>query len=481
MATRKKKILWIAGGVVLAVIVLVILVLHFGVRGLKPQVEASASKALGMDVRIRGGLSVSLFPVFGASLSDITATKDGAEVAGLAGLKVGLKLIPLIRGRVEITGLELVKPVISIVRQKNGKLNIETQGSGSSGGSALSVKKLSISQGIVRYDDLQSGQKVELEGIDITARDVVAGGPAGADPLKTLSFAGDLRCRSVKAGNLTLTDLAVDVAGSKGVFDVSRARVKAFGGTGDGTLHADLSGAAPHVKLTYALRALKIQDLLQGSANAKRMEGLADFSANLAASGKMEAELTRTLGGQVSLTGENIQLNGIDIDGLIGSLERTQSFNLADVGGFLLAGPLGTALSRGANFGGALAGTQGGESVITKLVSVWKVERGTAEAADVALATKKYRIAVKGGLNFVSDRFENIVVAVLDDRGCAIFSQKINGTFARPEVDKVSALKSLASPLTNLLGVGKKLVEPKACVPFYSGSVAPPAGGKQAN
>ena len=181
----------------------------------------------------------------------------------------------------------------------------------------------------------------------------------------------------------------------------------------------------------------------------------------------------------MSLTGENIFVNGVDIDELIGSLERTKSFNLADAGGFLLAGPLGTALSRGANVAGALAGTQGGKSVITKLVSVWKVERGTADAADVALATKKYRIAVKGGLNFVSESFANTVVAVLDDRGCATFSQKIHGTFAHPEVDKVSTLKSLAAPLTNLLGVGKKLVEPKTCVPFYTGSVAAPAGGKR--
>ena len=134
-------------------------------------------------------MGVSLFPVFGASLSDITATKDGAEVAGLAGLRVGLKLFPLIRGRVDITRLELVKPVISVVRQKNGRLNIETPGSGSSGGGGtLSVKRLSVSQGTVRYDDLQTGQKLEMEGIDLAVRDFVAGGPAGADPMKALSF-----------------------------------------------------------------------------------------------------------------------------------------------------------------------------------------------------------------------------------------------------------------------------------------------------
>ena len=476
MTTRKKKILIVSGGVILALIVLITLVLHFGIKGLKPQVEASASKALGMDVRIRGGLSVSLFPIFGASLADITATKDGAEVAGLAKLRIGLKLLPLIKGKVDITRLELVKPVISIVREKNGKFNIETQGGKSSGsGGALAINKLSISDGTVSFNDLQSGQKIEADGIDLSASDILAGGSAGADPMKALALTGELRCRAIKAGNLALADLVVDLAGGKGVFDVSKARVRAFGGTGSGTAHADFSGAVPRFKISYALSSFKIQDLVQGSAGAKRMEGEANFSADLTAGGKTEPELMRSLGGQASLTGENIQVNGIDIDELLGSLERTQSFNLADVGGFLLAGPLGTALSRGSTFAGAFAGSQGGKTVIIKLVSIWRVERGTAEASDVALATKKHRLAVKGGLNFVNESFENTVVAVLDDKGCAAFSQKIHGSFAHPQIDKVSTLKSLAAPLTNLLGVGKKLVEPSGpCVPFYSGSVAAP-------
>ena len=131
-----------------------------------------------MDVRIRGGVSVSLFPVFGASLADITATKGGADVASMANLRIGLKLLPLIRGRAEITRLELVKPVISIVRQKNGKLNIEPQ-AGQSSGNPLTVKKLAISQGNLRFTDLQSGGKIELDGIDITAGDLFAGGDAG--------------------------------------------------------------------------------------------------------------------------------------------------------------------------------------------------------------------------------------------------------------------------------------------------------------
>jgi len=477
MANRKKKVIWIAGSVILAVIVLTILVLLFGVKALKPRIEATASKALGMDVRIGGRASVSLFPVFGASLADITVKNGGADVATVANMKIGLKLLPLIRRRLEISRLDLVKPVISVVRQKNGKLNIETQGGGSSG-NPVSVKKLAISGGSLLFSNLQTGEKIELDGLDITAGGLSAGGPPGGDPLKTLSLDGEIRCRAIRAGNFTLSDLVVRIAGGNGVFDVTNARMRVFGGMGIATLHADFSGAEPHFKITYALSRLKIEELFQGPPNARNMEGLADFSADLTARGKTAVEVKQSLSGQVSLNGENIKLNRLDIDSLISSLERSQNFNLVDVGGYFLVGPWGPALTRGYDFADLYKQSQGGKGVIARLASVWRVGNGVAEAVDVAMATKKQRLAMTGGLDFINARFENVVVAVVDQRGCSVYSQKIHGPFSRPAVDKISTMGSLARPLTNLLRSAKKLFAPGKCVVFYSGSVAPPEANK---
>ena len=477
MTNRKRKVLLIAGGVILAVIVLIILILLFGIKALKPRIEATASRALGMDVRIGGGVSVSFFPVFGASIADLTVKNGGADVATMAKMKIGLKLLPLIRHRVEISQLELVKPVISIIRQKNGKLNIETQ-RGEPSGNPVTMKKLAISQGSLLFSDLESGGRIELEGVDITARNLSAGGTPGGGPLKTLSFTDDILCRTIKAGNLTLTDLVLRVAGGNGVFDVSHARMRVFGGEGSGTLHADFTGAEPHFRIIYALSRLKIEELLQESPNKKNMEGLANFSADLTARGKTAVEVERSLSGQVSLNGENIGLNSIDIDGVISSLERSQNFNLVDVGGYFLAGPLGAVLTRGYKFADLYRESQGGKGVIAKLVSVWKVGNGVAEAVDVAMATKKQRIAMKGGLNFVNSRFENVTVAVLDQRGCAVYSQKVHGPFSRPEIGKISTLRSLTNPLTNLLKSAKKLFDREPCIAFYSGSVAAPEHNK---
>jgi AsmA protein len=430
-----------------------------------------------MDVRVRGEASVSFFPILGASLTDIRVKNGGSDVATVANAKVGLKLLPLIWGEVKISRLELVKPVVSIVRQKDGTLNIEMR-RGKPSGKRIALKKLAISEGSLLYTDLRSGGKTEWEDVDITVRDLSAGGTPGADPLKTLSLTGDIRCRSIKAGNFTLTDVAMKAAGGKGVIDISHASKEVLGGTGSGTLHADFTGAEPHFRIIFAVSRVKIQDLLQESANAKGMEGLADLSASLIAKGKTAVEMKRSLSGQVSLSGENIVLHSMDIDDLISSLQRSRRFNLVDVGAFFLAGPLGPVLTRGYRFTDFYKESRGGKGVIAKLVSVWKVGNGVAEAVDVAMATKERRIAMKGGLNFIDNRFEDAVVAVLDEHGCAVLTQKVHGSFSSPEIGNINILRSLTSPVTNLVKSALKLFDSGPCDVFYSGSVAPPEPNK---
>ena len=143
--------------------------------------------------------------------------------------------------------------------------------------------------------------------------------------------------------------------------------------------------------------------------------------------------MKRSLNGDVSLNGDNLTLSGIDIDALIPKYERSQNFNLVDVGAYFLVGPFGPVLTKSYNFGSLYEESQGGKGNISKLVSIWKVKNGIAGATDVALATKKYRIAMKGGLNFNNDQFDDVTVAVLDKRGCAVYSQKVHGPFRKAE------------------------------------------------
>ena len=97
-----------------------------------------------------------------------------------------------------------------------------------------------------------------------------------------------------------------------------------------------------------------------------------------------------------------------------------------------------------------------------------------ADATDCALATHHYRVALKGKLNLVGEQYDNVIVALLDDKGCAKFKQGISGPFGSPRVGAVSAVKSLAGPFSSLYRKAKRFIQGGKCDVFYNGSVQQP-------
>jgi AsmA protein len=172
------------------------------------------------------------------------------------------------------------------------------------------------------------------------------------------------------------------------------------------------------------------------------------------------------------LSGTDLTLEMGNLDEKFSRYESSQNFNLIDVGAFFLAGPLGTAVTKGYNFATVLQTTQGSTPVPT-LISHWHIEQGVAHATDVAMATPKNRVAMKGSLNFVDKSFEDVTIALLDEEGCSRVEQKIHGPFAAPQIEQPNVLISLAGPVTRLLRSAKNLVGGK-CAAFYTGSVAAP-------
>ena len=189
--------------------------------------------------------------------------------------------------------------------------------------------------------------------------------------------------------------------------------MRLFGGQGSGSLRADLSGSVPHYNVRYSLSRFRIEEFLKALSPKKAAEGSMDFTASLSMRGKTANEMKQTADGEVSLRGENLTLDGVDLDRKVSRFEASQSFNLVDVGAFFIAGPFAPLVTKGYDFAGLFKGS-GGSSRIRTLVSDWKVERGIARAKDVAMATNENRIALTGSLDFVNERFDDVTVAVVD-------------------------------------------------------------------
>jgi AsmA protein len=473
MSRSLKKRMWLAigwGGGILVVFALCAPLL-LDLNHYKKRLESSASDALGMDVRIGGRLGMGLFPGFHVTVEDVRLIGDqGTAVASARKIRLWIALLPLLRKEVRLSRVELMHPRLSIERGPEGTLNVGRLKAAALL-AALDGATVSLSDGTLDYADLKSGAAFEASDCDLAVSRMRLG--RAPRSLKGLSLRGKLTCGAIKTKTFTVSGVSASVEGTNGVFDLGPVTMRIFGGQAVGNLRADFSGEVPLYRAHGSLPSFRIEEFLEVLSPKKAVSGAMNFSASLTMKGKTGRELVQSMMGTISLRGDHLSLAGHDLDAEISRFASTQSFNLVDVGAIFFAGPLGLAVTKGYGFASLFQGA-GGSSTIETLVSDWRVERGIAWADDVAMASARNRIALRGGLDFVNERFADVTFAVVDARGCASARQVIRGSFEKPIVEKPRILRSLAAPWVRLYTKTRGLFPQGPCEAFYSGSVASP-------
>jgi hypothetical protein len=470
---KSSKVVVIAIGAIagLALVVVAGLALFVSVRA-KPRVEAVASAALGLDVKVGGRLTVGFLPALHYVLTDVHVSNHGAEVASVGEVDLAINWRRLLQNEVQIDELGLKRLMISIERRRDGTLNTDRSPESEGTLPALALTRAVASGGVFQYSDKQSGKMLAASDctLNVSRLQFAADGSPGF--LKSLSLAATLACGHVRTTDITGSDLNLSVDGTRGVFDFDPVTVRLFDGRGSGSVHADFSDAVPVYDLRYRLTQFRLDEFFKTLTPKHAGTGLLDFSATLSMRGATTDALVRTAAGEASLRGENLRLEIGDLDKQFSRYQASQKFNLVDVAAFFFVGPLGLGVTKGYDFVRIFQGTDG-TTAVRLLVSEWQVEHGVATAKDVALATQANRVALKGGLDFVAGRYVGVTIARVSAKGCAQVRQTVHGPFLSPEVDKPSVLSTLTGPTRRLLRKAESLLGAK-CEVFYAGSVPPP-------
>jgi hypothetical protein len=475
-APRALRLFLIALGAVAGILALATLAVPalIDVDSYKPQVEAAASTALGMEVTVEGPLRIRLLPALRAVAGNVRVRNRGSELAWVESAELDIRILPLLRRELRYTSITLKRARISIERGRDGRYNYQKPPGVVGAFRALELEQVSLPNLVIAYADKASG--AGFESRDCSGELTQVRHPGGAPFLMRVSLSGKLACGEVRGKETAVSDLRATVEARDGVFDFKPVTMRLAGGKGVGSLRMDRSAAVPVLHLEYALSKFRIEEFARGLPPGKSLTGSMDFSTTLAMRGRTRGELRQGASGRMSLSGTNLTLSGVDLDKAFSSYTASQNFNLLDLGAFLLVGPFGLVVTKGYEFA-ALAGHAGGSTPIRSVVSRWKVEKGVAHAEDVALATGETRLALQGGLDFVDGEFDEVFVALIDAKGCASVRQRIRGPFGKPVVEKPSVLASVAGPVVNLLGKARDLLPGTgpACEVFYSGSMPPPA------
>jgi uncharacterized protein involved in outer membrane biogenesis len=287
-----KKLLIAALVLVLVLVVLVAGVGLYAMRRLNPAelqktILSQARATLGTELRV-DKMDISL-------LSGVTL--EGVAIQNPAPFKGDLltaqafvlryRLLPLLRGSVEVERLALEKPAIALAMDPRGGFNYEKLGgSAAKGGSSASagalplrivMKSLGVEDGVVVMNDAAKAQLMAVDDIDFRSAFEVAGGVAqgkGDVTIGSVNLADMLFVRGVSAP-LTISKQKLTLAPIRG----------GFGGgtlTGDVTVH--LKGGFRYTT-EVALAGAKVQTLLQEAKSPAALTGTLSGKARFEGSG----------------------------------------------------------------------------------------------------------------------------------------------------------------------------------------------------
>lgn len=143
----------------------------------KPVIEEALNRKVQLqDIRL------TVWPRIGARIAGFAVLDDPAfgsgPFASLSSLDVGVKLMPLLSGKVEVEEVTLRDPVITVVKNKKGILNVATIGkSGKAAPTEPSKAPIPSTEGPLKILALLAVDQVSIAGGNITYRDLSAAKP----------------------------------------------------------------------------------------------------------------------------------------------------------------------------------------------------------------------------------------------------------------------------------------------------------------
>ncbi len=179
------KLKWIAIAVVVLLVALFIVPFLIPVNKFRPTIEQKASESLGRKVEL-GNLSLSILSgslaIDNLSIADDPKFNNGPFLTAKS-LKVGVELMPLIFSQqVNVTGIEIVEPQVTMLKNPAGKWNFSSIGGNSApssptGGSnktaeSLTIKTLELKDGQITLGTTTSQKRSTYTKVDLTAHDV---------------------------------------------------------------------------------------------------------------------------------------------------------------------------------------------------------------------------------------------------------------------------------------------------------------------
>jgi len=445
----------------------------------KPRIQKAIKENTGYEVMIRGDITLSLSPA-GVSIFDVEIINPSHQpeipFAKLGSFDVALDLSALLKKEVKIRHVSVDNLSVFIEKDKEGKYSYElplvpkvNEKKEKEDNVTLekeedfplvNVKKIEINNANIVYTDVTHNTQITFEKIDLNINDINY--DVSKHRLQSLLCTMDTHIAKIQYGTYTVHDIWMSLGMKDAIAVSENIRYTLFDTPILGSGKFDLSGKQPKISIRSKIIDLKLANVSRELWNQDLLEGSADGEFRLSFFVGDSYTFKSTLNGFVQLYGENVTLKGYDIDKIALALDPNQR-------------------PKGFNFGNLVASATGafkGGNTLLKEINT-KIDIGYSEIklTDVAMSSAINRVAMKGSVNIVDEKFMNLGVAILDAKGCPSFEQKTSGSFSKP------SMKVEGTAITALNNVMLSFsTKPKAtskhsdenCTVFYDGVIRQP-------
>ena len=477
------------------IVILVAILLTFDLNKYKPQIEQKVYEATGKELKINGDIGLSLSP-FGLSVKDIEIKNpkgfSSADMLKLNKVAVSLQIAPLLSKQLKVNYVKLKDLDLLVEKSKKGLLNLSVgkksalkekksgeQTSKEEGKLPMvNVGKVLLENVNIKYIDHQAKSRADVNALNLTVNDITLNGDK--DILKALSLKGLLKIASIKYDKYKLKNISAHFKFANKTVTIDPMQLTTFNSTAKGKLIYKIDNKNPKTIVGLNIGKLNLVALSKEFIKSKKisLDGYAKTDIRLSMVGSTPKRIKRTLNGDIFVEGNNFGIKGVDLNKVIKSLDDAKSINKKDVAGFLLAGPVGLALSKGVSGGKMLSGFEGGTTAVKKMVIKTHIKNGIVSLNDVAMKIGHNIIAAKGTINLYKERLK-LKVGILGSNKCLKISEDIGGTFTKPKYSTKAltsgvvknTVSSLLGGLGGIMPNNSSKKQKPQCKSFYNGSI----------
>ena len=249
--------------------------------------------------------------------------------------------------------------------------------------------------------------------------------PFDLSALKTLNLEGSLRIGSLKAANVKVAQLRVDVKAHNGQVNIAPLSAKMYQGSVDG--RASLNAATYDFTVNEKLTGIEIAPLMKDAAELEVVEGKGNVVLDLTTQGNTVSALKKALNGKASVDLANGAIKGINLNKLVQGLQNLSKDTKIETVGV----------------------NKNEKTDFSEFKASFKIKNGVAHNDDLSVKTTVLRIAGNGDIDIGHDNLNynaKVIFAKTDTGKTATLPVGVSGAFddLKIKVDYTALLKDVA-------------------------------------